>query len=139
MDVTEARRRFAAARVARLATIGPRGPRIVPITFAVVGDRIVTAVDHKPKTSRRLARLDDVRADPRVAILVDHWDDDDWTTLWWVRADGVAEIVTSGPRFDEAVAALVARYPQYAERPPAGPVIDVTVTRWRAWTAAESP
>jgi len=135
VETPEARRRFAGARVARLATRGVAGPRIVPITFAVVGDRIVTAVDHKPKTTRALARLDDIRSDPRVALLVDHWDDDDWSRLWWVRADGVATVVEKGPGIRRAADQLAARYRQYRERPPAGPVVDITVTRWTGWAA----
>ena len=84
----EARRRLAAARVARLATVGgPGSPHLVPVTFAVAGDRIYSAVDAKPKTTRDLRRLRNIRADPRVAVLADHYDED-WSRLWWARADG---------------------------------------------------
>ena len=103
MEPADARRRFAAARFARLATVRPDGsPHIVPVVFAVDGDVVWTAVDDaKPKRSPRLQRLANLRAEPRCALLVDH-EDDDWTRLWWVRADGVAEIVDAadhpGPR-----------------------------------------
>ena len=125
--------RFAEARVARLATVSAAGaPRLVPIVFAVTGERLITAVDHKPKSTTRLARLDDIAANPAVALLVDEYDED-WTQLWWARADGRASVHDS---FD--IAPLVAKYPPYADRPPAGPVIVVEVARWTGWSAADS-
>ena len=126
----DARGRFAAARVARLATIGADGrPHLVPVTFAVAGEEIVTAVDHKPKRTRALQRLRDIERDPRVTLLADHYDDADWDALWWVRADGTARVAEEVPR------ALVERYAQYRERPPEGPAIIVSVERWSAWSA----
>ncbi|WP_261558261.1 TIGR03668 family PPOX class F420-dependent oxidoreductase [Frankia tisae] len=144
----EARARFAAARVARLATVGADGqPLVVPVTFAVEAVRgtlgashIVTVVDHKPKSTRTgLRRLRDIRNNPLVSLLVDHYDDD-WARLWWARADGKARIVEAGdPWHATAVAALTARYPQYQQIPPAGPAIVVAVTRWSGWSYADSP
>lgn len=79
MSPGEARARFAAARVARLATADAAGsPHIVPIAFAVEGDTIYSAVDAKPKRTKALRRLANVRANPAVSLLVDHWDEDDW-------------------------------------------------------------
>jgi hypothetical protein len=75
MDAETARQRFAAARVARLATAS-RPPHLVPVTFAVDGDTVYTAVDAKPKRSRRLRRLANIEADPAVALLADHYSDD---------------------------------------------------------------
>ena len=131
----EARRMVAEARVARLATVRPDGaPHLVPVTFALLDDdRVVTAVDAKPKTTTALRRLDNVRAHPAVSLLVDHYADD-WATLWWVRADGVATVLD----VDEGRAgldALTAKYPQYQENPPPGPVLRVDVTRWVSWSA----
>lgn len=119
--------------MARLATTGASGPHIVPIVFAASGDRIVTAVDHKPKRTRRLRRLTNIAADPAVAVLVDHYDDD-WAKLWWVRADGSASVLESGPGFSSAVELLGAKYGQYRDHPPSGPVIDITVERWVGWS-----
>jgi PPOX class probable F420-dependent enzyme len=128
--------RFATARVARLATVGPDDlPHVVPITFAVVGDTIVHAVDHKPKRTRALRRLANIAGHPAVSVLADHYDED-WRALWWVRADGRARIVDADS--DEgaaAIAALVERYAQYAQRPPEGPVVVVDVERWSSWSA----
>ncbi|WP_030439210.1 TIGR03668 family PPOX class F420-dependent oxidoreductase [Actinoplanes subtropicus] len=122
--------RFATVRVARLATAGPDGaPHLVPIVFALVGDVIHTAVDGKPKRTRRLRRLANIAANPRVSVLADHYEDD-WSRLWWVRADGVARILDDSPA---GLAALAERYPQYRETPPPGPFLEITVDRWTGW------
>jgi len=126
----EARERFAAARVARLATAGPH---LVPVCFAVEGDTIWSAVDAKPKRTRSLRRLRNVEADPRVSLLVDHYDDADWSRLWWARADGTAAIVEDAPA---ALALLVERYTQYAASPPAGPFLAIAISRWSGWAAS---
>ena len=128
-----ARERFASARVARLATTGPDGPHVVPIVFALDGDTLYFAVDHKRKRTTALKRLANLRADPRAAVLADAYDED-WTRLWWARADGAARILDPG--HPEAIALLCERYPQYSDRPPEGPVVAIDVTRWTAWTAS---
>lgn len=125
-----ARQRFAAARVARLATVSADAvPRIVPIVFALAGEVILTAVDHKPKSTTRLRRLEDIAANPAVSLLVDAYDDD-WSQLWWARADGVAQVHAS---YD--LDPLVAKYADYRAQAPAGPVIVIEVTRWSGWSA----
>jgi PPOX class probable F420-dependent enzyme len=136
MDSGEARALFASALVARLATVDSAGgPHLVPITFAIDGEEIVTAVDHKPKRTTRLRRLDNIEANPQVSVLADHYEDD-WASLWWVRADGTARIVKPGGAGTErAVSALAARYPQYEERRPANSVIIISVSRWSGWRA----
>jgi PPOX class probable F420-dependent enzyme len=133
----EARRLFAAARVARLATVGTAGrPHLVPIVFAVAGDVVYSAVDAKPKRTTALKRLENVRRNPRVALLADHYDDSDWDALWWVRADGVARVLAgSDPEALRAIALLVTRYAQYRERPPRDQVLAVSVERWSGWRA----
>lgn len=135
MDEAESRLRFSSARIARLATRGTAGPRLIPIVFATIGDRVVTAIDDKPKTTTRLKRLDDIASDPRVALLVDHYAED-WTALWWVRADGLAEVIEKGAGHRAAIDLLVGKYEQYDVDRPSGPVIAVTVTRWSGWSAA---
>jgi PPOX class probable F420-dependent enzyme len=126
---------MAAARVARLATVDRRGqPHIVPVTFALVGDgqRLVTAVDQKPKSTTDLRRLRNVGENPRVSLLGDHYSDD-WRELWWVRVDGAATVIASGAERDLAVDALMAKYSQYRDDPPEGPVIDVMIESWTGW------
>ncbi len=134
-DRDEARRRFAAARVARLATVDVAGiPHLVPVTFAVVEDVVTFAVDHKPKTTMDLRRVRNIRSTGRVSLLVDHYDDADWTRLWWVRADGVGQVVTDHAERGALLNALVAKYPQYQDRRPAGAVLRLVVA-WSGWTA----
>jgi PPOX class probable F420-dependent enzyme len=134
----EARERFAASRVARLATVGPDGrPHLVPVVFAVAADTVYSAVDDaKPKVTARLKRLANIAANPAVALLADHYDDD-WRALWWVRADGDARLLEPGAsEASSALDLLAARYAQYRERRPPGVVIAVDVTRWSGWSAS---
>jgi PPOX class probable F420-dependent enzyme len=139
MTPEQARRHFAQARVARLATADASGgPHLVPMVFVVAGDVIYSAVDAKPKRSTALRRLANIAANPRVAVLVDHYDDD-WNALWWVRADGSGRILDAAePEARDAIARLVARYPQYRAQPPRGPVLAIDVARWSSWSAAGS-
>lgn len=135
VDEAEARRRFAASPVARLATVRPDGaPHVVPVVFALDGDRAYTAVDAKPKRTPNLQRLANLRAEPRCALLVDSYEDD-WSRLWWVRADGRAEIVDEPPPEHPGMVALTTRHPQYGASRPAGPLIVVTVDRWSGWSS----
>ena len=136
MEEQECRSRFSAAPRGVLATCGvDRRPHLVPVTFAVAGDVVVTAVDHKPKTTTRLRRLRNIAENSSVAFLLDHYEQD-WEHLWWVRVDAAATVVEDGPRWEEAVGWLVERYPQYRAQPPAGPVIRAEVTRWSGWSAS---
>jgi PPOX class probable F420-dependent enzyme len=134
VTASEARRRFAAAKVARLATADAAGrPHLVPIAFAVEDDRVYSAVDAKPKRTTALRRLANVRANPAVAILVDHYDDADWSALWWVRAEGRGRVLDPGcAEARRAVALLAARYPQQQA---IGAVLAIDVERWRGWSA----
>jgi PPOX class probable F420-dependent enzyme len=126
----EARDRFAAARVARLATVSAEGvPHLVPVTFAVHGDVVVFAVDHKPKSTTALRRLRNIAENPAVCFLADGYSED-WSRLWWARADGVARIEPPGA---EPLSWLVAKYEQYAERPPEHAVVVTDVHTWRSW------
>ena len=141
MDAAAARALFAAAPVARLATVGAdRRPHVVPITFALDGDTLYTAVDHKPKRTTRLRRLENVAANPRVSVLADHYDEQDWSALWWVRADGEARIIAlDDPRQTRVAVLLQVRYEQYQRRPPTGPAIAVAISRWSGWRAGDAP
>ena len=133
LDRATARRRFAGAGVARLATSRDGQPRLVPIVFAVDGDAIYTAIDHKPKSTRALARLEDIARNPQVSLLADHYAED-WTQLWWARADGVARVLDT----DEGIDLLVEKYPQYKTQRPDGPVIRIDVENWAGWSASDS-
>jgi PPOX class probable F420-dependent enzyme len=132
-DAEWAQARFAGARVARLATVGADGsPHLVPITFALVGTTLLSAVDAKPKATTSLRRLDNIAANPFVSVLVDEYDDD-WSRLWWARADGWARVL---PATDVAgLAALVKRYAAYRDNAPDGPVVVIAVNHWSGWSA----
>jgi PPOX class probable F420-dependent enzyme len=129
-----ARARFAAARVARLATADADGrPHLVPIAFVVAGDTIYSAVDAKRKRSKALRRLANVRENPAVSLLVDHWDEDDWDRLWWVRADGEGRVLD--PQEPEAIRAVELLRERYPRQRANGAVLAVDVVRWSGWTA----
>lgn len=122
------------ARVARLATFGSGGPHLVPAVFARCGGALWVPVDGKPKRHTRLKRLENIRANPRVSLLIDHYEED-WGALWWVRVDGRASVVErAGTGFDDALAALRRKYPQYASVPITSAIrIEIErVSHWRA-------
>ena len=122
--------------MARLATVGADGrPHLVPCCFAVDGDIAYSVVDHKPKRSTALRRLDNIEANPSVCLLVDHYEDD-WAQLWWVRFDGTARVLTEGPEYDTAIALLCAKYPQYRATRPSGSVVAIDVGTVRSWAAS---
>lgn len=125
-------------RVAVLGTTRPDGSvHLVPVVFAVSSDTVVTAVDWKAKSGRKLARLTNIEANPTVSLLTHRYDDADWDRLRWIRLDGSAVITESGGDYEQAVEALVAKYPQYLDRPPEGPVIVITPENINSWEAKE--
>jgi PPOX class probable F420-dependent enzyme len=120
------------ARVARLATVAPDGrPHVVPICFAVEDDTLYTAIDEKPKRTRALQRLRNIEANPRVEVLVDHYEED-WSRLWWVRLRGTARVVE---RDERALDLLMTKYEQYRSAPPNGPTIEIKVEQRAEWSA----
>jgi PPOX class probable F420-dependent enzyme len=137
MTPEEARAGFAEAQVAVLASIRPDGaPHLVPVVYALEGDQIHVAVDSKPKRGGELARVTNLRADPRCSLLV-HGYEDDWRRLWWARADGRAAIFEDGPAWERTIALLQSRYPQYGGGTEIiGPAIVVDVLRWSGWAAS---
>jgi PPOX class probable F420-dependent enzyme len=139
MDETDLRRRVAEARIARLGTVEADGrAHLVPICFAVAGERLYSAVDQKPKRSRDLRRLRNLRERPWATVLVDHYEED-WSRLWWARLRGPARILDGGEEARGALELLGEKYPQYRRDPPAGPVVAVDLTEWRTWSAEGTP
>jgi PPOX class probable F420-dependent enzyme len=135
MDEAEARHRVEAARVARLGTLTPEGlVHLVPICFALDGDVLYSAVDAKPKRSRALQRLENIRVNPEVAVLVDAWDED-WANLWWARLRGRARVVETGVEHERALQLLRAKYAQYRDDP-LGSVIAVDVHERHRWSSS---
>ena len=133
MDPTLARERVRDARVGRLGTVTRDGrPHLVPVCFALIDEIAYTAVDAKPKSTRRLRRLENIEATPATCLLVDHYDET-WTHLWWIRLDGAARVVTSPPEAAAATSALTTKYPQYDTVAIPGPVIAIEIAAWTTW------
>ncbi|MEV5648971.1 TIGR03668 family PPOX class F420-dependent oxidoreductase [Nocardia sp. NPDC052254] len=134
LDPGVALTRLRSARVARLATADESGrPHLVPVTFALSpdGSLLVTAVDGKPKSTMALRRLRNIAVRPRVSVLADHYDEQ-WAQLWWVRADGIATIRTGTDR-NAPIDWLLAKYPQYQDDAPRGPVIAIELDEVTGW------
>jgi PPOX class probable F420-dependent enzyme len=125
------------ARVGHLATVSAEGrPHIVPVCFALLGEVIYSAVDHKPKRGLRLQRMINIQATGYASLLVDAYHED-WSKLWWVRLDGPARMVLEPDEAATAVMALVNKYRQYALQVPAGPVLAIDTQQWRGWSATQ--
>jgi PPOX class probable F420-dependent enzyme len=125
-------------RVARLGYVDEQEhPRVLPVTFAVAGGFVWSAIDEKPKRRPEPARLRHLRRRPQAALLVDVYDDD-WSRLAWVQLLGTVDVLPaeSAP---EAMEALARKYAPYAQRRPPGPLLRLTVERARQWRAAGSP
>jgi PPOX class probable F420-dependent enzyme len=127
---------LARERVARLAYLDEDDrPRVLPVTFALSGGAIWSAIDEKPKRASEPARVRCLRRRPEAALVVDVYDDD-WTRLAWVQLVGRVEVVAVNAA-PEAVAALAAKYEPYSERTPPGPLLRLEVERALRWRAAE--
>ena len=131
----EARRRFAAARIARLATVREDGrPHLVPIVFAVDGETIYSIADPKPKRGMDLLRHRNIAANPAVSLLVDEYEES-WERIWWVRVDGTGHVVEEGSERETAIRLLRAKYPQYRTwTTPFGAATLIHVERVTSWT-----
>jgi PPOX class probable F420-dependent enzyme len=129
------RSRVDRARVARLGTVDAEGrPHLVPICFALDGDLLYSAVDEKPKRTKRLKRLENIRLHPAVTVLIDHYEED-WSSLWWVRLRGEARVLDDDPESRRALLLLAEKYTQYRREPPSGPVIKLEIREWLGWSA----
>jgi PPOX class probable F420-dependent enzyme len=136
VEPAEAMRRLSSSQVARLATVNQKGlPHVVPIVFAIDGDTLYFAVDAKPKKTTDLQRLKNIAANPVVSVLADHYEDD-WSELWWVRADGTAHVVTESEEAQRAVELLANKYEQHRRERPAGPVVAIHLDRVTGWSGS---
>lgn len=121
-----------------LCTVHPvRGVDAVPVAYAVHEEYVGVPIDRvKPKASERLQRERNLEADPRATLLAERWDRDEWSRLWWVRAELRWE--HDGPGVVDLAArladGLAARYPQYVGHPFARILVlrIVAVTGWSA-------
>jgi len=104
---------IASARVGRLATANRSGqPLVVPFCYAWDGEALVSAIDAKPKRAGDLKRVRNIRENPKVSVVIDHYDED-WRRLRWVIIQGLAEILTAGSDFAAGIDLLLSKYPQY--------------------------
>jgi PPOX class probable F420-dependent enzyme len=113
-------------------------PRVLPVTFAVVGGEVWSAIDDKPKrvAGEELARVRWLRARPQSTLTVDHYSDD-WDELAWVQLIGATTVVDVAGQ-ERVLDALSARYPPYRERPPRGPLLRLAPDRFVFWRAQPS-
>ena len=127
------------ARIARLATADAQGkPHVIPVCFAFDGHAIYSAIDEKPKRTspRGLRRVRNIAANPRVALVVDHYEED-WRRLRYVLVQGRATIVDGGPDHRRAIARLRDKYPQYRTMHLEGrPVLKISPSAIAAWEAS---
>jgi PPOX class probable F420-dependent enzyme len=120
------------ARVARLGLLDESDlPRVLPVTFALHGGALWSAIDRKRKRPGEPARVARLRRRPEVALLVDVYDDD-WSRLAWVEVRGPVSVE---PLLEEPLAALAAKYPQYDVEPPQGPLLRLAPERTTCWRA----
>lgn len=128
------------ARVARLATADATGqPHVVPVCFAVDGTAIYIAIDEKPKRAapHGLRRVRNILANPRVALIVDHYEED-WRRLRYALVTGTAQVIDSGPDHRRAIVRLREKYPQYrAMRLEDRPVVKLSPHRVVGWAAED--
>jgi PPOX class probable F420-dependent enzyme len=110
-------------------------PRVLPVTFALAEGRIWSAIDNKPKRAGEPTRLRFLRRDPRAALTVDRYSDD-WDELAWVQVLGSVQILDVAEGTD-GLAALSAKYEQYREEAPPGPLLALEPERYLWWRAAD--
>lgn len=133
-----ARELLASEPVARLGYVDEADhPRVLPVTFAVAGGAVWSAIDEKPKSTREPARLRHLRRRPDAALLVDVYDED-WSRLAWVQLLGRVDVLPAESAPD-ALGALARKYAPYAERTPPGPLLRLTVEGARQWRSTGSP
>jgi PPOX class probable F420-dependent enzyme len=133
----EIRAKLETARVGRLATLDTeRMPHLVPICFVCDGSVFYSAIDLKPKrvAPDQLARVQNIKETPQVALLVDQYDED-WTRLWYVLVRGKAELVSASAEHERAIQCLRAKYPQYDTEMlrDDAPVLRITPRHITAW------
>ena len=137
LDDHAARARLAAHDHGVLVTLHPaRGVDAVPVVYAVDDDHLAVPIDRvKAKTSQRLQRERNLEADPRATLLIEHWDRNDWSQLWWVRAELLWQGASTSDAVAERLAAnLAASFTQYRDQPFSGLLVFriAAVTGWSA-------
>ena len=114
-----------------------RGIDAVPVVYVKDADSYVgVPVDRvKPKSSLRLQREHNLEADDRATLLIEHWDRDDWSQLWWVRAELRWQSTHDDDREVTLAAELSRRYPQYQVDQPFARVLVLRIVSVTGWAA----
>jgi len=130
------------ARTGHLATADAKGrPQVVPVCFVFDGQAIYSVLDAKPKTTplRQLRRVKNILANPRVSLVVDHYEEN-WDKLQYILVSGDAELLESDEKWVVAIAMLREKYPQYqAMDLDQSPVIKITPVRYSPWSSQPPP
>jgi PPOX class probable F420-dependent enzyme len=139
-QLSDAHLRFVLAqKIGHLATTSASGePHVMPVCFACDGARFYIAIDEKPKQpGRTLQRVRNIQATGRAALVIDRYDDRDWSRLAWLHVRGPARMLEpADPDHARIIARLRERYPQYrAMRLEDAPVIAIDIERVTAWGA----
>jgi PPOX class probable F420-dependent enzyme len=119
-------------RIGHLATVDASGtPSVVPVCFALRADMLYTAMDEKPKRTRRPRRIRNLEANSRAAFIADYYDED-WSRLGWVMIRGPGDVLDSGEEFEGGCELLRRRYAQYATMT-LSPLIAIRILEVRSW------
>jgi PPOX class probable F420-dependent enzyme len=134
LDSIDCRKRMDSSMFGVLGTVDPdRGTHLVPVVFAVLGDELVVPIDTvKPKETTQLRRISNLRSDARASLVVDQRSDD-WTELWWVRAD--LGFLGTEDSADGWRSRLANRYPQYRETGTVDSFLLFTIRSLSGWAA----
>jgi hypothetical protein len=139
MNADEARALLSVHIHGVLCTLHPeRGPDPQPVVYAMTDDdHVGVPIDRvKPKASTHLKREDNLAADPRGTLLIEHWESEDWSRLWWVRADLRHVPDPPRPLIDDLAARLARTVRQYADQP-FHRVLVCRVVAVTGWAAAD--
>ena len=137
--LTSAQDRFLrSARTGHLATADATGqPHVIPVCYVFDGESVYSVLDAKPKTTplSQLRRVRNILANPRVSLVVDHYEED-WTSLQYVMVTGDAGLLESGEEWGRAIVMLREKYPQYQQMDLAqSPVIKIVPARFVPWSS----
>lgn len=144
MTLSDAQRRYVeTGRVGRLSTVDAEGrPHVVPICYAMADDVLYTPLDEKPQSvdATELRRVRNIRANPSVTLVVDHYTEQ-WDELGWVQLRATAAITDPDePPHGDAVRALRDKYDQYATHNlEQRPLIRIDVGSVQSWGRLERP
>jgi PPOX class probable F420-dependent enzyme len=117
-----------------LSTVADKVPHVVPVVFARLDDQIFCPIDGKPKSKGVLRRTQNLRVNPRAALVLDHYSED-WEELWWLRLDCHASIENMSA---EVARSLRQKYKGYEEYDVGSSLIKLSCNSWNFWSMSGS-